>query len=107
MTPENPFAVGAGVTFNIGSDSYPATVVDVSPSGHRVTITRDRMTPNEGVNGIAHRWTEADATFTVDPDARRQVFTRRATKTGFAWVEKGSKYVYLSPGRSCYMDPSF
>jgi hypothetical protein len=118
LDPKRPHRVGDGVTYHIGSDSYPATVVAVSKSGHQVTITRDRCKPMSHIkdNGLGHRFTEADAVFVVDRGAEHEVFTRRVSRrdyrTGktvlaYAWVAKGQTCGHLTVGRSHYMDPSF
>jgi hypothetical protein len=47
--------VGDAATYSVGSDSYPATVVKVSPSGHRVTLQDDswKVTSGSMMDGSA------------------------------------------------------
>ncbi len=45
--------VGMGCTIGIGSDSYAATVISISPSGHQLTVQHDKATrtDNNGMSG--------------------------------------------------------
>ena len=97
-----PFSPGDGATYGIGADSYPCTVREVSPSGHRVVVTLDDVRAQ-----IPKRRVGAEPTKVFIPreDGRRMVFTRR--KDGSYRLVGRRNYTRLSPGRRSYFDPSF
>ncbi len=67
--------VGAGASAGYGSDSYPYTVVAVSPSGHKVTLQGDHYRVTKGsfeTGGVEVEYRAAE------PDTRDlRVVTRR------------------------------
>lgn len=91
--------VGTHGSFGIGSDSYPCTVIAVSPSGHRVTVQEDRVvryTPFPDSVGVE---------FERDTNGRTTVFTRRRNGR---YREAGANYGGLSLGEwAAHRDPSF
>lgn len=91
--------VGTHGSYSIGSDSYPCTVVAVSPSGHRVTVETDettKSTPFPDSTGIE---------FARREGGRRTVFTRRANGR---YRMAGANYGSLSlTGWYSHQDPSF
>jgi hypothetical protein len=97
--------VGDLASFGYGADSYPYTVVAVSPSGHQVTLQSRKAYACKGNNpfeGRQHYMT------VEDPNGALEVFTRR--KDG-RYRPRGSSY------RGCpsvgfghatyYQDPHF
>jgi len=100
LTPVVP-VVGMGVTYCVGSDSYPYTVIEVSKSGKRVRVQQDTATRVDS-NGQSEAQTWL---YESDPDGKVMEFSLR--KTG-VWRPKGSDHCYLSlGGRRKYSDPSF
>lgn len=99
--------VGMGASYGAGSDSYPATVVEVSKSGKTLWITDDSVV-------VGGEWKEgeyeADLYTTVsNMDGARREYTLR--KNG-RWILKGcpqsAYYMALSLGRRSYrQDPHF
>ena len=92
--------VGDGVTYDIGTDSYGATVIDVSPSKNRVTIQMDKSTLVEGSRQSDWQVYE----FERNPEGSIYHFTRR--KDG-RYKLKGLRCGSISRGRSQYLDPSY
>lgn len=97
--------VGDGVTMNIGSDRYPATVIAVSKSGRKVTVQHDTATATEDSNYYG----DQSYTYEANPNGRIAEFSYRTSAKGF--VQKGEAISYyatcLSQGRRRYSDPSF
>ncbi len=91
--------VGQQGSFNVGSDTYPCTVVAVSPSGHKVTVQVDRVTKYRA-------WPESyGESFERDESGPLKVFTRRSHGR---YLQSGTRYTSLSTGGWCaYMDPHF
>ena len=88
-----PFTVGEGATYTINADHYPVTVREISPSGHRVVVTRDQV--------------KRGRLFVPDEDGRRMVFTRR--RDGVYRLAGYRRGPFLSaPGRRHFdLDPHF
>lgn len=57
------FVVGDGANYAFNGDAYPVTVVEVSPSGTRIVVRRDRTTKY--------------GFFVVDPEGKKMMFTLR------------------------------
>ena len=85
-----PYNVGDGANYNIGSDTYPVTVRKVSPTGHRVETTADRIR----LGGM----------FEPCEKGIVRIFTRRRDGT---YRMVGGKHGFLNPGRVHHMDPGF
>lgn len=101
---EYPLAVGSGVTYNIGGDSYPLTVRKVSPSGAAVWCSRDEFRAGPG-----NTYAQADKHGVFiprhgDDPSKWERFTRRSNGK---YRPSGSKCGYLSPDRRYRRDPSF
>lgn len=47
-----PTQIGEGVTVSIGSDAYPYTIIDISPSGKTIYLQEDRVERIDS-NGIS------------------------------------------------------
>lgn len=90
--------VGQGATVGIGSDRYAATVIAVSPSGHKVTVQYDKATRTD--NRGLDEWQEY--TYEADPHGTIQVFYRN--QRGHY---RASSYRLSLGVRSAYLDPSF
>lgn len=92
-------AVGTPCSYRAGSDVYPATVVAVSPSGHRVTVRNARVTewtPFPDSRGVR---------FEPNPNGAVEVYTRRADGR---YRPVGCDFGSLSfAGYAAHRDPSF
>jgi len=84
--------VGMGCTYGIGSDAYPATIIEVSPSGHQIKLQHDKFerTDKNAVSGTQVY------DYAPNPQAEVRVFTRRK---GGEYREKGKNYGYLIVGK--------
>jgi len=93
--------VGELATYGIGSDQYPYTVIEVSKSGHRVTL-QARKSRRVDSNGYSEnqRWITVE-----DPNGETMVVTRRGDGS---YAPKGKKCGYITFGDAgSYLDPSF
>lgn len=109
LTPAN-IQVGDGVTVNLWSDRYAATVTKVTKS--TVTVRRDKATldPNfkpEWIPGgfAAHCTNQEEQSYTYEPDESGTVYT-------FRWSNKYQRYgqpgnLSLSKGRHEFYDYNF
>jgi hypothetical protein len=100
-TPE----VGMGATIYAGSDSYPATVTRVSPSGKTIWVTKDETMV------VAGSHEEGNVAFVTAerPEAAERQYSLRGNGR---WMAKGTpahaRYGTLSLGERHYtQDPSF
>lgn len=91
--------IGMGATFCIGSDSYPATVIDITPSGKTVTIQEDNY---EIISGSSHDGS-AEYTYSANPNGR--VISFRYSTKSKNW--KNSSYRAYFGIRRKYYDPHF
>lgn len=94
--------VGTGVTYCVGTDRYPYTVVEVK-SPRKLIVQRDSWRRTDS-NGLSE---DQDYEFTPDPDGERRVITLR--KNG-RWYEVGahaSSCPFTVGHRRAYFDPSF
>lgn len=99
--------VGMGASYGAGSDSYPATIIEVSKSGKQLTIQHDEII-------VTGEWAqgeyEAKTYSTIEnPEGATAVYTLR--KNG-RWILKGQPisawYCALSIGQRRYrQDPHF
>ena len=109
MTPAN-IQLGDGVTVNLWSDRYAATVIKVTKSS--VTVRRDKATLNpdfkpEWIPGgfAAHCTNQEEQSYTYEPDESGTVYT-------FRWSNKYQRYgqpgnLSLSKGRHEFYDYNF
>ena len=67
MTTYNEPKIGGGATISYGSDCHPATIINISPSGRRITIQMDKATriDNNGMSEIQEYEYSADPNGTV------------------------------------------
>jgi len=101
---QHPPAVGSAATWSNGRDSWPATVIAVSRTGHRVTIREDKAIV---ISGSEHDGS-AQYRYEPDPNGREIIFTRRSERGGVAYRQEGSRWTAVSFGRRrAYRDPSF
>lgn len=95
--------VGQGVTYGIGSDRYPYTVVEVSENQKTIVIQSD----NAEIGPNYDYYKNQNWIITPNPNGVKETFTLR--KRG-VWVKKGcakaSGYISFN-GRSKYQDPCF
>ena len=98
-TSNNVPVIGTRGSSRIGSDTYPCTVIAVSPSGHRITVQQDRVvryTPFPESRG---------AEFARNENGETTIFTRRRDGR---YRQAGCNYGGLSLGEwAAYRDPSF
>ena len=109
LTPAN-IHVGDGVTVNLWSDRYAATVIKVTKS--TVTVRRDKATLNpnfkpEWIPGgfAAHCTNQDEQSYTYEPDEKGTEYT-------FRWSRKYQRYgqpgnLTLSKGRHEFYDYNF
>jgi len=96
--------VGDGATCYIGSDSHACTVIAVSPSGHTVTVQRDKVTRMD-TNGMSDCQEYA---YEPNPDGETYIATRRRTKHGTIYRVKGCSSIRVGFGaRHEHYDFSF
>jgi hypothetical protein len=94
---------GEGVTIGIGSDCYPATIIEVSNNNKRVTVQYDFATPIKNFDFYKNQV----YSFECNANGAIEVWTYR--KRG-VWAQLNSAKAvgYLSfAGRRKYSDPSF
>jgi len=92
--------VGMGATLVRWTDRQAATVVEVSPSGHRIVVQHDTATRTDN-HGMSD---QQSYEFTPDPNGAREVYTRR--KDG-SYRRTGGTGRCLLGVRSHYHDYSF
>lgn len=93
-------AVGVGATIVSWTDRHPATVIEVSKSGHRIVVQHDTATRVDS-NGMSDAQSYE---FERNPNGRTEVATRR--KDGSYRVTGGQTRVLIGV-RSKYHDYSF
>lgn len=95
---------GMGATIVLYTDTYAATIVDVSANLREVTIREDVATRTDK-NGPSE---SQDYTFTRSYTAKPQVFTLRKTGRYVRQGERSNGGTHLVIGtREQYIDPSF
>lgn len=93
---------GMGISYSIGSDTYPYTIRQVSPSGHQFTATRDRFVGKPGANAA---FSEAEMVgMFVPTEGEAELFTR---KRDGRYQMKGQPYSFVHAGRKYKIDPCF
>jgi hypothetical protein len=100
MEPEYTPVVGDGATVNVGSDSFPATIIEVRPNG-RVVIQMD----NDKLVSGTEQTGNAVYEYTADPDGTKYVVYKNDKGRLAIWGQKG-RGVSLGYRRR-YNDPSF
>jgi len=97
-------AKGMGATVSIGSDSYPATVIEVSPDYKKVTIQMDSYKPAEGYEYYGNQVYE----YSPNPNGLIEVWTlRNHGRYAKKGSKKGSGWCLTLGSRRAYSDPSF
>lgn len=92
---------GMGATICYHSDCYPATIIDVSASGRRITVRQDKA---HVVKGSEH---DGSAEYIYEPDEDGHQMTFSLRKDG-RWRVVGAKSPTLTLGiRRKYRDPHF
>lgn len=94
-------SVGDGITFHAGSDSYPYTIIEVSASGKKITVQRDRSVRTDSNDYSEEQVWEN----TPDPEGRVEYLSYR--KDGYfhsvgASMEWWNRWTM---GRCRYWDP--
>ncbi len=96
VTPE----VGMGITYSVGSDSYPGTISRVSASGKTFWFKKDDFRARKDSNYYGNqKWI-----YLPDPEAQEEKVTR-SKRTG-KWRRQGGGHVYVGE-RETYQDPHF
>ncbi len=101
MTNQTKPTVDMGCTIRIGSDTYAATVVAVSPTGAKVTVQYDRIVSRLDDNGNCGPQEYEHA---IDPNGERLVFFRGGNRT-HGYQCRGRRLTFGE--RRSYRDPSF
>jgi len=92
--------VGMAATIHIGSDSHPATVIQVTRNGKRVVVQEDLATRTDN-NGMSE---SQQYTYQADPTGAIYIATLR--KDGSYRVTGGKMPIHLGSRRK-YYDYSF
>lgn len=101
-TKTSTFKVGDEVSYNFGSDSYPAEVIAVSKSGHKVTVRQlEVMVVNGDYTGPQDYVTMSDENGSVYNFTRRERGHYQMSGANYARAPR------LSHGARYYQDPSF
>lgn len=100
LTTSNIPTIGMGATIHVGSDSYPATVIQVTRNGKRVVIQEDIATRIDN-NGLSE---SQEYTYMPNPQGEIHIVTLR--KDG-RYRETGGKTPVSIGYRRKYYDPSF
>lgn len=97
--------VGMGASYGAGSDSYPATIVEVSSNGKTIWVTEDLYKPTKDFDFYSNQ----SYTYKSNMGGARRCYTLR--KNGLFILEGASlnsHWMSLSIGiRRYYQDPSF
>jgi hypothetical protein len=99
VTPE----VGMGASICVGSDSYAATIIEVSTDKKKVVIQEDKATRAEGFDYFSNQ------VYDYEPNEFGAKYSYSLRKNGY-WhqVGQGTKGSFLSIGNKReYQDPSF
>lgn len=105
LNTNNRPVVGMGATYHVGSDSYACTVIEVSPSGHRIVLQHDRTVPTKRARAMGMTDEMRPFLYVRNPEGRTEVATRR--KDGYrlkGWKRSGRVELGI---RETYRDPSF
>ncbi len=102
----NKIAVGDGMTYSIGTDRYPYTVIEVSSNGKSAIIQEDSCVMSSNGDYFGNQ----DWIISPNPNGPKREISLTAKKIGknivSFWKSKGgSSRFYL--GRSKYEDPHF
>ena len=89
-----------GATIQVGSDSYPATIIQVTQNGKRIVLQDDLATRIDN-NGLSE---SQEYTYEADPKGSIQIATLR--KDGRYRLTGGKTPVSVGFRRK-YYDPSF
>lgn len=92
--------VGDGATIVYGSDQYPATVIEVSRTGHRIKIQYDTVRRVDK-NGFSE-----DQKWEINPNSAGEIRVATRRRNG-AYRIKGEPTRVLIGFRRMYRDPSF
>jgi hypothetical protein len=98
-TSDNPM-IGMGATIQVGSDSYPATVIQVTNNGKRVVVQEDIATRVD-TNGMSE-----SQQYTYEPNPNGTIYIATLRKDG-RWRVTGGKTPVSLGFRRKYYDYSF
>lgn len=101
-TTSSHIVVGTAATMVVGSDRYPATIVDVQLNGRRIVIQEDG---HRGTDKHEGPFGNQDYEYFTNPNGQKIVYTLR--KNG-EYKRMGSNHGNIFIGsRRYYYDPSF
>jgi hypothetical protein len=92
--------IGMGATIQVGSDSYPATVIQVTNNGKRVVVQEDLATRVDD-NGMSE-----SQEYTYQPNPQGTIYIATLRKDG-RWRVTGGKTPVSLGFRRKYYDFSF
>lgn len=92
--------IGMGVTWAVGSDRYPGTIIDISASGHRIVFQEDIATRTDS-NGMSE-----SQSYTFQQNPLGEIHTASLRKDG-RWRLTGGKMPLFIGNRDKYYDFSF
>jgi len=92
--------IGMGATIHIGSDSHPATVIQVTNNGKRVVVQEDNATRTDS-NGMSE-----SQSYTYEPDPNGAIYIATLRKDGRYRVTGGKMPISIGFRRK-YYDYSF
>jgi hypothetical protein len=92
--------IGMGATIQVGSDSYPATVIQVTNNGKRVVVQEDIATRVD-TNGMSE-----SQQYTYEPNPNGTIYIATLRKDG-RWRVTGGKTPVSLGFRRKYYDYSF
>ena len=102
--------VGEPATIHSGSDCYPATVIEVSRTGHRVVIQHDTSIVTKRAENYGD---DVEYRYERNPEGGTRVYTRRTGKDGsvgyklLGWPTRSRGGNVGIGYRRMYRDPSF
>jgi len=92
--------VGMGATLSIGSDCYPATIIETNKTKTKIIIQQDLQEIDEGYDYYSNQVYK----FIRNPDGEKRTFTLR--KNGY-WMEMNGRQILSIGHKRAYQDPSF
>lgn len=97
-------SVGTGVTYTIGSDSYPYTVIESDPKGLKIKIQSDTAIPFRDYKNSNNFY--VDQTYKYECNPNGNIIELRLNAKG-RWKNGDDCGAYSFGTRRKYLDPSF
>ena len=92
--------IGMGATISCGSDSYPATLIQITQNGKRIVLQEDKATRTDK-NGMSEC-----QTYDYTEDSNGRIFIATLRKDGRYRITGTTQAVFVGK-RRCYYDYSF